>query len=202
MKYPDRFNGNYSAFTVYNKALTLNRTLMSSYSVNYGIFDSRGPALNSSKQNTIYAKPPFDDPDRIKKIVDGLDKNASIVNNFQPVSIHTEFVKDDVELATYSSFCPNSQSWILENQKDSESDKIFNLLKETTKDLEDKGIKLNNLTDYTNLGDLFMANYYDHKDLPKDIDVNSTIFRDVKFAYEWFLTHSYTGKEVQSQVYN
>jgi len=192
--------GQYDPSKIYVRSTDVNRTIMSVYSHLFGIFKQSGPRLDD-ESIANGAIPPYPS-DEIQKIKDSLDNSYALPNNHQVVPVHVVPKQNDFVLRSYDACVLHSANWAKENAIDQESKDVFNKdLKYITEHLKSKNLKIQSFEDLHRAGDVAIANKFQNKQLPGQVEYNSREYKDLRFATEWYTVKQYEGRDIQRELY-
>jgi len=199
-QYPDILGKAYNLSKIYFRSSVLHRSIESAQAQLYGVYEGRGPALNSnSSYPSERAFPPFQSPD-IKQVSQNLSNDQAIPGGFIPIAPNTTTDEGGVTLLEPTQVCFNLIDDILENVLGDESIQFWQDLSETRQTLEDAGLDVNNPYDLGTLGDALVCDYYDGRPLPGKIDPDSDVYLNVTFARDWYFLKALWGSDQQRQL--
>ena len=190
LKYPNIFQS-FDPSKIFVRSTDVNRTIMSVYSQLYGLFDGKGNSFPEDfPMNLTY--PPYDQ-EIIDEVVTQLENTTSYLPfNYQAVPVHVMALSRDQQL-TPGYACPNAQNWQNTRINDANMKGVFNSLSDITSKLKDKGIIVNDMWDYFNLGDTLACNIAEGKPLPGGIKEGDELFNGAIYAFEWFTNYMFAG---------
>jgi len=197
-KYPEIFD-KYQSHLVTIFSVDSNKNLASAFSRLQGVYYTTGPNIKENI-NLSTAIPPFNSDD-VKRIANQNQYRAALPGNTQAVPIYTVTYLEDHAFRSYK-ICAKAQEWSQENLQEEQAKSIWEQeLKDLREYLQNKNIFINDWKSMKNLADTALANQRHGYSLPVGLTADSQLFRDLKFAYEYYYVQQLTAKKIQRQVY-
>jgi len=185
----DKYNPN----SIFVRTSGSSRTIMSASAHLYGVFQGKGPSLQS--MNSVnFTIPPFDDAISIDQVVSTLvNITTATPLGFQPPIIQTIQRQEDKMLFVGPWSCYNMGVWQKERETDVTNTEVLTFLNETVTQLRKLGYDIKTFADLADFGDTLIDNYQDNRPMPKGIEFGSSVYLDSVFAFQWFSNYNYLG---------
>lgn len=191
-KYPhllEKYNPN----NIFVRTSGSSRTIMSASAHLYGVFQGKGPSLQSAN-SANFTIPPFINLVSTNQVVSALENiTTAIPSGFQPPILQTIQRQDDKMLFVGPWSCFNMGVWQKERETDEKNREILVFLNETVTQLRKLGYDIKTFEDLADFGDTLIDNYQDNRPMPKGIEYGSSLYNDSVFAFQWFSNYNYLG---------
>lgn len=191
-KYPHLLE-KYNPSNIFVRTSGSSRTIMSASAHLYGVFQGKGPSLQSAN-SVNFTIPPFMDFVSTNQLVSALDNiTTAIPYGFQPPILQTIQRQDDKMLFVGPWSCSNMGTWQKEREGDETNREVLTFLNETITQLRKLGYDIKTFEDLADFGDTLIDNYQDNRPMPKGIEFGSSLYQDSVFAFQWYSNYNYLG---------
>lgn len=199
-KYSHLLGPPYDYNQVYMLSDATPRCIQSALSHFYGIYLNTGPSLRDDYPVEL-AIPPYQDP-RVKHIADSLPDSEAIPHNSVPPIVNIIDVTNAyIFQANKDPVCPNGPIWQIQNMNDTGAQEGLKIFNETINNLNalNSSLNLKTLVDLKGFGDVMLANIYDNRTLPDELD-DPELISNISYAFAWTSIHVWDGQGIQRQL--
>mmetsp|Transcript_40528 Transcript_40528/g.47138 ORF Transcript_40528/g.47138 Transcript_40528/m.47138 type:complete len:461 (+) Transcript_40528:34-1416(+) len=192
--YPQLFS-QYNSNNYYIRSTDYNRTLMSVYSLLDGLLYEKGPTfIDNYPFERAY--PPY--------TANFLDKNMDVFpHKYQAVPIHTvETSSDELLLGNDPKVCPIAAKLISNQTEEPTYKEVVAKFKQTISEVSKRmnSTTVLSIDQLEDLEDTIIANYFEQKQLPGDIDPNSELGKNLTFLIMYKTYFLEIGSTLQRQL--